>query len=317
MTIRRSTRLLAAVLCAASLTAPAPAGAESRRPSASLARIPYSGLGTWIDLYNAGPWKHPARVIDKMAAKGVQTLYVETSSYKFKKAIVHPEALGTMLEDAHDSGMTVVAWYVPAFKPLKRDLKRVLAATRFVSTGGDSFDSFSLDIEATVVQDVNERNRRVGKLARSIRENVGSYYSLGAIVPDPIGSVYWTDVPYRALAKRFDVFLPMCYFTYRVAGGRKVYKFVRAGIRAIHNRTRLPHAAVHAIGGIADAAKPREVRAYVRAVVDGQGTGGSLYDFPITTRREWDALSALRSTRKAPSSRPSNPAASMGHLHLR
>lgn len=282
-----------------------------RGPQAAALRLPYSGLGTWVDLYNAGPWKHPERVVEKMVTKGAQTLFLETSSYKFKKAIVHPTAVGEFLDLAHANGITVVAWYVPSFKPVKRDLRRFRATAGFVSPQAGAFDSFALDIEATVVQDVGERNHRVRRLSRLIRRNAGSSYSLGAIVPDPVGSVYWTDFPYKSLAKNYDVFLPMCYFTYRVHGAKAVYRFVRAGIRAVHERTGLPHAAVHPIGGIADVAKVREVRAYVRAVADGHATGGSLYDFPITKAAQWKALAPLRGRRMTSSSQ--SPAA---HRHL-
>jgi hypothetical protein len=277
--------------------AAAPAGAAPHAPAASVALAPYSGLGTWVDLYNEKVWKHPERVVDEMSERGVQTLYLETSSYKFKKAIVHPNATGDFIDLAHDAGITVVAWYVPSFKPLKRDLRRVVAALEFVSPNAGRFDSFALDIEATVVQDIDERNDRARRLSREIRNYAGDAYQLGAIIPNPIGSLYWSDFPYRAIAKQYDVFLPMSYFTYRVKGAKAVYRHVRAGIRAVHHRTNLPHAAIHPIGGIADAARAREVRAYVRAVFRGRALGGSFYDFPITRGAQWEALARLRSRR--------------------
>ena len=282
------------------LTGPAStATAGPRAPTARESLAAYSGLGTWVDLYNEKLWKHPTRVVEKIAAHGVQNLFLETSSYKFKRAIVHPNAVGKFLDLAHARGISVVAWYVPAFKPLKRDLRRVVAAAEFVSPNAGRFDSFALDIEATVVQDVSERNARVRRLSRSIRGYVGAAYPLGAIIPNPIGSLYWTEFPYKAVAKQYDVFLPMSYFTYRVNGANAVYKHVRAGIRAVHERTNLPHAAVHPIGGVADAATAKEVRAYVRAVFRGRALGGSLYDFPLTRQAQWDGLARLRSRRVA------------------
>lgn len=307
--------VVAGLLLVALPLAGAPGNARPNAPEASAARLPYSGLGTWVDLYNKGPWRHPERVIEKMTTRGAQTLFLETSSYKFKRAIVHPKAVGEYLDLAHANGITVVAWYVPSFKPVKRDLRRFRAAAGFLSPQAATFDSFALDIEATVVQDVAERNHRVRRLSRMMRRNAGASYPLGAIIPDPVGSVYWTDFPYKSLAKNYDVFLPMCYFTYRVDGAKAVYRFVRAGIRAVHERTGLSHAAVHPIGGIADVARIREVRAYVRAVADGHATGGSLYDLPITKPAQWKALAPLRARRMTTSS-SSAPAHGV-HAHLR
>jgi hypothetical protein len=292
------------------LGGPGAGAAEAAR--AELA--PYSGLGTWVDLYNKGPWNHPERVIDKMVEHGAQNLYLETSSYKFKKALVHPNALGTFLDLAHDEGITVVAWYVPSFKPVKKDVKRALAAIDYLSPNSHGFDSFGLDIEATVVQDVAERNARVRRTSRRIRAAVGTAYQLGAIFPDPVGSVFWTDFPYKSIAKNYDVFLPMCYFTYRVNGAKAVYRYMRSDIRAVHERTGMPHAAVHPIGGIADAARAREVRAYVRAAFDGHALGGSFYDFPITRSAQWDALHRLRKKRVSGHDAAAAPAG--GHRHL-
>jgi hypothetical protein len=314
----RALAIVAAVAIALSVAGPgameATAGPQS--PSAREALAPYSGLGTWVDLYNKRTWKHPERVVDEMATRGVQTLYLETSSYKFKKAIVHPNAVGDFLDLAHANGMTVVAWYVPSFKPLKRDLRRVVAAIDYVSPGAGRFDSFALDIEATVVQDVEERNARVRRLSRSIRSYAGAAYPLAAIVPNPIGSLYWTEFPYKAVAENYDVFMPMSYFTYRVGGAKAVYRHVRAGIRAVHRRTHEPHAAIHAIGGIADAASAKEVRGYVRAVFRGHGLGGSFYDFPITTNAQWNVLARLRSLRVEPAASSGAESAGWRHQHF-
>jgi hypothetical protein len=273
----------------------------------------YSGLGSWVDLYNKRPWKHPEAVVAEMAADGVQTIYLETSSYKFRKSIVHPDAVGRYLDAAHENGMTVVAWYVPSFKPVERDYRRSVAAIGYVSPGGQTFDSFALDIEVTVVGDVRERNARTRRLSRAIRGAVGDDYPLGAIVPDPVGSLYWTDFPYAAVGRIYDVFLPMSYFTFRVDGGGEVRRYIRANVRAVRERSGLPDAPVHPIGGIADAARLDELRAYVRGVFAEQGFGGSFYDFPLMRAGQWRPLQQLRSTR-VESEEPEPPL--IGHRHL-
>ena len=310
MARNKLTIVFIAAACLLALEGPSLAQAESED---HLAVRAYSGLGSWVDLYNKRPWKHPDQVVAEMASRGVQTIYLETSSYKFRKAIVHPEAVGTYIDLAHDYGMSVVAWYVPSFKPVERDYRRSLAAIGYVSPTGQTFDSFALDIEVTVVGDVKERNERTRRLSRSIRAAVGDDYPLGAIVPDPVGSVYWTDFPYDAAARIFDVFLPMSYFTFRVDGAREVRRYIRANVRAVRERTELPDAPVHPIGGIADAAARDEVDAYVDAVFAEQGLGGSLYDFPLMRAGQWEVVQELRSTRVEPEE---PPPPLIGHRHV-
>jgi hypothetical protein len=273
----------------------------------------YSGLGSWVDLYNKRPWRHPDRVVDEMASRGVQTIYLETSSYKFREGIVHPDAVGDYIEHAHANGMTVVAWYVPSFKRVSRDYRRSIAAITYASPTGQTFDSFALDIEATVVADVDERNERTTRLARALRDAVGDDYPLGAIVPDPVGSLYWTDFPYDKIGPLFDAFLPMSYFTFRVDGRHAVRRYIRATVRAMRDRTGRTDVPVHPIGGIADVAPLDETRAYVRGVFAEEAFGGSFYDFPLMRPRQWDVLKRLRSTRVEP---PEPVPPPIGHPHL-
>ena len=104
---------------------------------------------------------------------------------------------------------------------------------------------------------------------------------------------YWGKVrkfPFRKLDRIYDVFAPMSYFTYRVNGARDVRKYVNYNIGAVRRISRNPRARVHPIGGIADETSRREVRAYVRVVRQRDAMGGSLYDFPLTTRKHWPAL---------------------------
>ena len=45
----------------------------------------YRGLGTWVDLYDAKAWDHPASAVSDMRAHGVRTLYLETSNYRWSR----------------------------------------------------------------------------------------------------------------------------------------------------------------------------------------------------------------------------------------
>lgn len=254
----------------------------------------YKGLGAWVDMYDAPPWRDPRAAVRKMSEKGVKTLYLETANYHKPKSspIYRPAAMATFLEAADEFGIAVVAWYVPGFKNMRRDMRRSRAAIEFRTDSGLTFDSFAMDIEATVVRDIETRNRRARRLSRQVRELVGDDYFLGAIVPEA-GALYWPDFPYRGLANVYDAFLPMAYFSYRTSGASGVYSFVANNIAAVRTETGDQDVPVHLIGGIAEDSTAREVEAMVEATRDHRAFGASLYDFPTTTRRQWEKLSRV------------------------
>ena len=254
----------------------------------------YRGLGAWVDMYNQGPWDYPRAAVRRMAERGVRTLYLETANYRkpVRGPMYRPRAVAAMIEEAHLQGLKVVAWYVPGFDNPAKDLKRATTAIDYTTASGQTFDSFSLDIEATVVGDIALRNERARTLSRRIRNHVGDDYTLGAIVPEA-GALYWPDFPYGAMARHYDVFLPMAYFSYRTSGAAGVYDFVASNIAAVRQETGDPQAVVHLIGGIAEDSTATEVEAMVDAAQDKNAIGTSLYDFPTTTPRQWTKLSEV------------------------
>jgi hypothetical protein len=227
-----------------------------------------------------------------MHRHGVRTIYIETSNYKLKRRLFNRRKLGLYLHAAHRRGMNVVAWYVPSFAHLHTDLRRSLAAIRF-RYGGQSFDGFAMDIEATTVRRITTRNHRLRTLSRRLRAHVGTHMALGAIVPNPATQIFWRRFPYRAVARRYDVFLPMSYWTYHYSGYATVYRMMAKNISIIRSATGRPHEPVHLIGGIANLATHREVRAMVDAGLDHGAAGGSLYDFPLTKRHQWRQMNRL------------------------
>lgn len=265
----------------------------SRRPAPAKARLaPYRGLGAWVDIYDRGPWKRPRTTVGRMHRRGVRTVYLQTGNWGLDRAVFRPRSISAVLEAAHRRNMDVVAWYVPSFASPAADLRRSLAAIRFRSPRGHEFDSFALDIEATVVRDLALRNRRLRQLGRALRKEAGRAYGLGAIVPD-VGSSYWPNFPYPAVDKSFDVFLPMAYYTFRTTGYRGVAAYTAANMRRIRRRTGDRNVPIHPIGGLAGEAGAREVRAFVSAARRGGAIGAGLYDYSITTSADWRELRAV------------------------
>ena len=293
---------LGALACAGAISLSSFAAATSASPVAGTpGPLPetdplrsYRGLGAWVDMYDQGPWDYPRAAARRMAERGVRTLYLETANYRkpVKGPMYRPRAVAAMLEEAHLQGIEVVAWYVPSFENLAKDFFRATTAIDFATSTGLGFDSFALDIEATVVRDIATRNERARTLSRRLRDHVGEGYTLGAIVPEA-GALYWPDFPYAAMARRYDVFLPMAYFSYRTSGASGVYDFVSRNVAAIREETGDSTAAVHVIGGIAADSTPNEVEAMVAAARDKKAIGASLYDFPTTTSRQWTKLSKV------------------------
>lgn len=254
----------------------------------------YRGLGTWVDMYDKGPWADPEGAVLKMERKGVTTLFLQTANYAKPRRtpIFRPDRLARLLVAAHARGMKVVAWYLPSFRNMSKDWRRTIAALNFRTPDGQTFDSFGLDIESTKVEDIATRNQRLRTFSKRLRTEVGASYPLTAIVPD-VHSGYWPSFPYAMVDRHYDAFLPMGYFSYRVRTFKGAYRDTRDNIRAIRQRTDDRGVKIHPIGGIAGHAGDAATRGYVRAVKDSGVLGGSYYDFPITTRAEWTILEGL------------------------
>jgi hypothetical protein len=280
-------------------------GAAAALPQAAAAASApvfcYRGLGTWVDMYDARAWNNPTAAVKDMKSHGVRTLYLETANYHNpagSSTIFRPADAGRLVEAAHAQGIKVVAWYLPGFKDPVKDWKRTKAALDFKSAGGQKFDSFTLDIEASIVKSVGTRNARLLALSKRIRAYVGRKYPLGACTPSPAGMAmhtsYWPGFPFKALAGIYDVFVPMGYYTYHGDGYANAYKDTRDNIRIIREKTGKSTVPVHVIAGDGAKSSATETTAYVRALRENGALGGSMYDWATTSDASWKALQNVR-----------------------
>jgi hypothetical protein len=258
---------------------------------------PYAGLGTWVSIYDTAAWRDPETTIDAIAARGVTTLFLETSNFRQKSDVVRRPIVGRFIEAAHAYGLAVVGWYLPSLAQPARDRRRALAGLQFVTSDGDGFDSFALDLESTAVRSIPLRNARAAALAAQLRASAPPDYPLGAITIAPVGAspTYWPTYPFAALAPSVDVFLPMAYFTARVRGAAAVRAYTVANIRLIRTQTGDPSVAVHPIAGTAPRATRAETAAFVAAAVACGSLGSSLWEFAATTPGEWAELESATS----------------------
>jgi len=257
----------------------------------------YQGLGSWVDIYDTRAWADPTAAVKDMAAHGVRTVFVETGNSKSKTAIFKPQAQAEFVQAAHARGMRVVAWYLPDMKDVARDYGRVAQATDFKTPDGQHFDSFALDIESTAVTPESARNKALEALSKKIRAHVGAAYPLGAIIPSPVGIAkqanYWNAFPYASVAKTYDVFVPMGYYTYHGRGAAAATADTLANVRILRAQPGCAKVPIHLIGGIAEKSTTAQVQAFADAAAKAGCIGGSLYGWAGTSAADWKALRVL------------------------
>ena len=266
------------------------AGIETMADAPELAA--YEGLGSWVDLFDHSPWRNPSWTVRKMDARGVRTIYLQTATYGSPAPVVYPKKVAEFIASAHRRNMTVVGWSVPSFTTPEKDFWRARAGAMFETGDGERFDSFALDIEANIVDNIWLRNHRLIVLSDRLRKTVGPDYPLGAIIPDS-HSLYWPDFPYKQIAKRYQVMIPMAYSTFSTHGYKGVRDYTASNIKTIRQKTGDPKTPVHVIGGIADDVGVPAARGFIKAIKKHRALGASLYDFPITSEKTWKALKAV------------------------
>jgi len=227
----------------------------------------------------------------------VRTLFIETANSGSASALNKPAQLGTFIDQAHAHKMAIVAWYLPDMRNLRHDYSRIEQAIRFTAPGGHKFDSFAMDIESHAIVSQTARNAALTALSQRVRDLVGPTYPLGAIIPSPVGLAKkrggWSVFPYAELARTYDVFLPMAYYTYHAHGAPAVYADTVANVRILRAQKGCSQSPIHLIGGISERSSTPETQAFVRAVRDTSCLGASVYGWTGTSLAAWRKLAAI------------------------
>ena len=277
--------LALAIVSVGAATAPA-----AERADASV----FGGLGTWVDIYDGAVYAAPERTAQRMAARQVRTVWVETANDGAAVDVVDPVRLGRLVDALHARGIRVVAWYLPGHVKPALDQRRSLAMLSFRTATGGAFDGVALDIESTKLRNVALRSRRAVTLTRQLRAAAGDVPL--AVVPfNPRGlerrPATWPRFPWADLAASADAFAPMVYTGGALKGFDATYGYVTRALRLLRLNTGDPDVQIHVAGGVADRMGPEELAGFVAAVEDDGGTiGVSLYDWMTTTPRAWKAL---------------------------
>jgi hypothetical protein len=261
----------------------------------------YDGLGTWVSIYGVKAYSQPTEVAAAIAAKGVKTVYVQTGNFSQTVDVVQPEQLGAFVDALHADGLKAVAWYLPGLVKPAVDMRRALAAVHFATPAGGSFDGFALDIESAAVKRVAVRTRRVLALSQQLRAAVGPEYALGAITPSARGmdivKTYWPGFPFVQLAKIYDVFLPMDYWSFSVHGPDATYGYIARSLAMVRRQIGNPDVPIHLVGGVTGKTHAVDDQAFAQLIADdGHIAGWSLFDYFATKPAEWPVLQSIGAT---------------------
>jgi hypothetical protein len=280
---------------AAAVTALVPA-----RAGVAGAVTPYKGLGTWVDVYDwsltytkGQPTVGPDDV-NRMAAAGVQTLYIQAARGDTPDGILEADRLREIVDRAHTLHIAVVGWFLPYLTDPANDLRHLQALAGF------GFEGVGVDIESTDVKDVNDRNQRLIDLSTAFRSSAPGVPLAAIVLPPVILEVvnpsYWPNFPWREIAPSYDVWMPMGYWTNRSqsSGYRDAHRYTSENVIRLRNNIGQPAAPVHPIGGVADEGTPADDDGFLRAAVETKCIGGSVYDWQTTGPEEWPSLQGFR-----------------------
>jgi hypothetical protein len=256
----------------------------------------FEGLGTWLDVYDGSLLKQPEALADRLAARGVRTVYVETANYKVAEDVVNARPIGRLVDRLHALGLKAVAWYLPGFQQPVKDSRRALAMTAFRTPTGGAFDGIALDIEALVVKSVPVRTQRMLDLLSQVRVAAGATPVAAITYPPRMLErhlSWWPAFPWTEVAAQVDAFIPMAYTGSAFPGYDATYGYVARSLRLLRNAVG-PDVAIHAAGGVATRKTPEQLQAFADAVTDnGTVTGWSMYDLATMTPAAWKSMTAL------------------------
>jgi hypothetical protein len=259
---------------------------------------PYVGLGMWVDVYDWSAEHGGSAVgiadMDRMAALGVQTVFIQTARADTTDAVLERPRLLSLIDRAHADGMRVVGWYLPYHEDPGVDLDHLMGIASL------PVDGLAVDIESTKEPDVAVRNQRLVDLSAALRaqlpDRVLSAIVLPPVVTDVLNLSYWPDFPWQTLAQYYDLWQPMGYFTNRRADSpyRNAYTYTAENIDRIRAHLDNPDAVVHPIGGIGDQTTVDDVYNMLEAARERGCIGGGLYDYRTTDEGLYAALQGFR-----------------------
>lgn len=264
--------------------------------------LPFRGLGTWVDVFDYAT-VDPATAVPDMRSHGVRVLNLATARFNGTTDMFDAAEAGQWLDLAHQNGIKVVGWYVPAYGDMARDVRRTVAIARFLSPGGQRFDAVGVDIERLDEVSLPVFNVRLVDHLAQARAQIDSM--MAPIVPSPFATdpgSRWEGFPWSAVGNQGDVIVPMALWSFRSNADGSPYTpdQVRGWVLDQTQRARsLSGRPVSVEGGVDDPGVERtpvtadRVGSFVDAVRAGGALGGSHYDYATTVASLWPVLVRL------------------------
>ena len=264
--------------------------------------IVFKGLGAWWDVWDWSPTFTNGAApfgladVDRLAADGVQTLYIQPSTFRHPAAVLDEALLRRIIKRAQSRGVRVVGWYLPEFKDTGFDIGRMSA---IIDLG---VDGLGIDIESTANGDVAARTRNLLAEVKFLRllhpDAAMAAIPVTPVIWESLNRSWWPNFPYRELARYMDAWMPMAYWSYRRAGSfpewGDPYRYTLESVTRLRALTGRPDLPVHPIGGEGTGMTTADVDAMARAMVDSGSIGGSVYDDNITNRGLYPSLRQFR-----------------------
>ena len=281
-------------------TAPSPTTPPApRAPATAWTLGAYHGLGVWLDTWDWSPTFTNGNAafrtadVDAIAARGVETIYIQTGRYDRPDAVLDEGMLRDIIDRAHGHGIAVVGWYLPTMVNVDDDMRHLIAAAEL------PLDGLAVDIESLLVTDPATRTARLIDLSARL-DALYPGQVLGAITLPPVATeilnpAYWPGHPWRQLAEHYDVFMPMAYWGNRTpaSGWYDGYRYTAENIDLIRSLTGDPGMPIHPIGGVGSDITASQIDGMVRASAERGAIGGSIYDWYTTAPDHWRALAGF------------------------
>jgi len=264
--------------------------------------IPFKGFGAWWDVWDWSPTftkgSAPFGVgdVDRLAAAGVQTLYIQTSTYRHPDDVLDSALLKRIVARAHVRGMRVVGWYLPQFLDVGVDIRRMSAIA------GLGMDGIGIDIESTDNPNVADRTDKLLAEVRFLRllhpDVPMAAIPVTPVIWEQLNRSWWPNFPYRELSNYVDAWMPMAYWSYRRAGSFPEWgdpaHYVVESVTRLRVLTGRPNLPVHPIGGEGTNMSVDDARAMAWAVAHSRSIGGSIYDDRTTPPSIYPTLAQMR-----------------------
>jgi hypothetical protein len=185
-----------------------PASKRTSPHRAAEARYIPSGTGMWIYEWRRTNHGDAPSIVHRARKTGLSTLYLRTGSSW--DGLVGAAHLRRLLAATRGTDVRVVAWDFPRLRRPHRDAHRLAHAARVRIASGRHVAAVAPDIE-TPSEGTFNASWRVRAYLRALRHYLPADVSILTAVPWPsryrIG-----DYPYRAVAGRSDVLVPMAYW---------------------------------------------------------------------------------------------------------